>query len=267
MRAGGVYMTIQEMNERKKELGYSYEKIAELSGVAVEMVQEVLEGNIDSPHYDTLYALEKVLSSHLSTQVRDAAVLYGEKRQGEYTIEDYYALPDEERVELIDGVIYDMGAPTSIHQIIAGKIYTKLDNYVMNKRAKCIPIISPIDVQLDCDNKTMVQPDVIVVCDREKFHKRVVYGAPDFIVEVLSPSTSKKDTSLKLSKYLNAGVKEYWIVDPKKDCVIAYRMNEEEYYDVSLYSFADEIPVHIFQEECKINFKEIKEYIAFLYEK
>lgn len=260
-------MTIKEMNQRKEELGYSYEMIAALSGVPIDIVEKILKGMETTPHYDSIYALEKVLRPCEALGVREGLAIYGGKKQGDYTLEDYYALPDDERVELIDGVIYDMGAPTSIHQIIAGKLYTNLDNYMMKKRGECIPLISPIDVQLDCDDKTMVQPDVMVVCDREKLNKRVVYGAPDLIIEVLSPSTSKKDMGLKVSKYMNAGVREYWIVDSGKECIIAYRMNEEEYYSVSLYSFEDKIPVHIFEEECTIDFKEIKEYVQFLYEK
>lgn len=264
---GGLHMTIKEMNDRRKELGYSYEKLAELSGVPMGTVQKVLGGITKSPRYDTLIALERVLQPHEPLMIRESVVVYGGKRPGEYTLDDYYALPDEDRVELIDGVLYNMSEPTSMHQVIAGKIYNKIDSYITNKKGKCVPIISPIDVQLDCDNKTMVQPDVIVVCDRDKFRKGVVYGAPDFIVEVLSPSTAKKDMGLKLTKYADAGVREYWVVDPKKERVIVYVMSEEDYYNIALYSFHDEIPVYIFGNECIVNFQEIQDYIGFLYEK
>lgn len=258
-------MTIKELWDKKTELGYTCEQLEEKTGIPKRVIQAIFDEDKELVYKILLWELEFVLNSE--TVVKDVAVTWGGKKQGEYTLDDYYALPDEERVELIDGVLYNMAAPSSIHQVIAGKIYTKLDNYVMEKKGTCIPAISPIDVQLDCDDKTMVQPDVIIVCDRDKFRKKVVYGAPDFVVEVLSPSTSKKDTSLKLSKYHNAGVREYWVVDPMKECVIAYRMNGYGYYSASIYSFEDEVPVRIFQDECKINFKEIKEYIAFLYEK
>ena len=143
------------------------------------------------------------------------------KRQGEYTLEDYYALPEEQRVELIDGVIYDMSAPTSVHQLLGTEILLVLKDYIRKEHSLCVPVASPIDVQLDCDDKTMVQPDVIVVCDREKIQNRCIYGAPDFVVEVLSKSTRKKDLVLKLNKYMTAGVREYWLVNPdkKSDCV------------------------------------------------
>ena len=254
-------MTIQEMNERKKELGYSYEKLSELSGVPVGTVQKVLGGITKTPRYDTLYALEKVLSPYQPMMVRDSAVAYGEKRQGEYTVEDYFALPDERRVELIDGVIYDMASPTLLHQTVGGEIYVRLREHIRKKKGKCIPGVAPWDVQLDCDNKTMVQPDVYVVCDRNKIVNGRLFGAPDFIVEVLSPSTAKKDTGIKTAKYAAAGVREYWIVDTRRERIVVYILNEEGYYDISLYTFQDEVPVAIFNNECKVDFQEISDYV------
>lgn len=269
-------MTIKEMNDRRKELGYSYERVAELSGVPVGTVQKVLGGITKAPRYETLKALEKALRPveddwFFYAWEKDVSVrenlTYAGRKQGMYTIEDYYAISEDERVELIDGVIYDMSSPTSIHQAIAGKIYNKLENYVTGKKGPCIPIISPIDVQLDCDDKTILQPDVIVVCNREKFKKGIVYGAPDFVVEVLSPSTRKKDKSLKLKKYMDACVCEYWIVDPNKKNIVVYADDGDDDYDIFVYTFDNEVPVRIFNEECKIDFKEIYDDIAFLYEK
>ena len=268
-------MTIKEMNDRRKELGYSYERVAELSGVPVGTVQKVLGGITKSPRYETLSALERVLRPveyyeydwKKDSSVREAISTYGSKKQGMYTVEDYYALSEDERLELIDGVIYNMSSPSSIHQVLTGKIFNKIENYIMGKKGKCIPIISPMDVQLDCDDKTIVQPDVMIVCDRDKIQKGVVYGAPDFVVEVLSPSTLRRDKSLKVSKYMCAGVREYWIVDPKKKNIVVYADDGEEDYDIFIYTFEHEVPVRIFGNECKINFKEIYDYIAFMYEK
>ena len=192
-------------------------------------------------------------------------VAYGVKRQGEYTLEDYYAIPDERRVELIDGVIYDMAAPTFAHQQIGFLIGWQLKNFVSKKNGTCIPSVAPIDVQLDCDDKTMVQPDVIVICDRDKAINRCVYGAPDFVVEVLSPSTSKKDSLIKLRKYKATGVWEYWMVDPDKKKVVVYDWGKSEVPTV--YGFDAKVPVGIFSGECEIDFAEIYQEIAFLYEK
>ena len=109
----------------------------------------------------------------------DIAYDYLAKRQGEYTVEDYYKMPDDQRRELIDGWIYDMSAPTTIHQLITNFIFAKLFSHIAANKGECIAIESPVDVQLNCDNKTMVQPDIVGVCDRNKIIKRCIYGAPD----------------------------------------------------------------------------------------
>lgn len=265
-------MTIEEMREQKKELGYTYEKIAELSGLPVGTVQKVLSGITKAPRYETLKALEAVLKPYYySAGVGDAVVIQEEKaaylppkRQGEFTLEDYLALPEDQRVELIDGVIYDMAAPTDKHQIIGDEIYARFREHIRRKKGKCITITSPLDVQLDCDNKTVVQPDVVIVCDRDKFKNGRVFGAPDLAVEVLSPSTRKKDAVLKMGKYMNAGVREYWIVDPMKKRVYVYEYEKDEF--PVMYTFEHKVPVGIFQGECEVDFAEIYEYISFLYE-
>ena len=264
-------MTIDEMKKRKQELGYTYEQIAELTGLPVSTVQKALGGFTKSPRYDTLRALESLFKE--PDVVREAAVCYSEtdaevkpkeKKQGEYTIEDYYKIPDERRVELIKGVIYDMSAPTIAHQMIGGKIHTILANYISQNKGKCIPMYAPTDIQINCDDKTMVQPDVFVLCDREKFKWGRVYGAPDFIVEVLSPSTKKKDMYTKLALYFEAGVREYWMVDPIKKRVFVYEYEKD---DVAvMYTFEDKVPVGIFDGKCVVDFKEIYEYVRFLYE-
>lgn len=129
------------------------------------------------------------------------------KEQGEYTIEDYRKLPEDESAELIDGTIYDMVAPLSVHQLLASKIYSSLVGYIEKNQGACIPMFAPVDVQLDQDDKTMVQPDLMIVCDRKKLTRQGVFGAPDFIIEILSESTRKKDSYLKLMKYQKAGAK------------------------------------------------------------
>ena len=124
--------------------------------------------------------------------------------------------------------------------------------------------IAPADIQLDCDDKTIVQPDVFVVCDRSKIRMARLFGNPDFIVEILSPSTRKKDMSIKASKYQNAGVREYWMVDPDRRKIIVHLFGEDP--DICLYGFDDQVPVGIYDGKCVIDFKEISEQIAFLYE-
>lgn len=256
-------MTIAEMKQRKEELGYTYQMISEQSGVPLSTVQKIFSGATDTPRYETLIALEKVLRK--PSEVRDSAAAYLTKKQGEYTLEDYYRIPDERRVELIDGVIYDMAAPSSAHQLIAGLLYAKLLMHVMGKKGECLPMISPLDVQLDCDDRTMIQPDVVIVCDRSKVIMRCVYGAPDFVVEVISRSSTKRDSVIKLNKYLNAGVREYWLIDPVQKKVIVYNFESGQY--PTIYGFDAKIPVSVWNGECVIDFEEVYEHIRFLYER
>lgn len=167
-------------------------------------------------------------------------------------------------MELIDGVLYEMLAPTTIHQDFGFQIAYRLQEYIKKNMGKCWVAVAPVDVQLNCDNRTMVEPDVIVVCNRDKIIRRCVYGAPDFIVEVLSPSTKKKDLTIKLNKYTEAGVKEYWLVDPDAKRVMVYRFEEDVV--LNIYGFDSKVPVGIFDGKCEINFAELYEQIAFLYE-
>lgn len=288
---------IDKLRERKRELGYNYRQISDLSGVPLGTVQKVLGGQIAHPRYDTLQALERVLLeqrkpadslqevceegrrgnltgySHREEEpleVREEARLpfrniprtptgvVGHYHQ--YTVEDREALPEERRTELIDGVIYDMASPATFHQHIAGQIYRQLCNYIFDRGGDCIPFIAPSDVQLDMDEWTMVQPDVFVICDRGRIRNKNVQGAPDLVVEVLSPSTRKKDMGLKLHKYANAGVREYWLVDPDKKTVIAYDL--EHNMGISFYTFEGEVPVTIYGGKCRIDFAQIDRQLA-----
>ena len=260
-----VLMTIKEMQERKKELGLTYAQIAERSGLPVGTVQKVLGGITLTPRYDTIMALESVLGEEQSMAVRESAIPYNVKKQGEYTLEDYYQFPDDVRLELIDGVIYYMSSPTSAHQLIGGYIHSRMLQHVLNNGGECLPMIAPMDVQLDCDEKTMVEPDVLIVCDRDKIINRCVYGAPDFIIEILSKSTKKKDSVIKLNKYLSAGVREYWMIDPMKKKVIVYDFDHDEYPVV--YGFDAKVPVGIWNGELEIDFAEVYDHVKFLYER
>lgn len=273
-------MTVDEMKEKKRQLGYSSEKLAELSGVPLGTVQKIFGGFTKAPRYKTLQALEKVfVEAEQKAKTSDGVYAYapgkqnvmmvhepaagyhtdGRKDQGGYTIEDYFSLPEEKRAELIDGVFYDMASPSVIHQLIAGQIFVQLNVFLRKKKASCVPCIAPVDVQLDCDDRTMVQPDVLVVCDREKIRKSGIFGAPDFVAEILSKATRRKDMVVKLAKYAQAGVREYWLIDPDKQNVLVYDLKNMEF--PSIYGFDAEIPVTIFGGECKVNMRDIQEYM------
>lgn len=194
-----------------------------------------------------------------SSRLREPQVAYGRKKNpGEFTLQDYYALPEDVRTELIDGVIYDMAAPALYHQSIAAELTTVFRNYIHGKDGQCLALSGPVDVQLNCDDKTMVQPDVLIVCDPDKIRKHVVFGAPDFVVEILSPSTKEKDRTLKLRKYREAGVREYWIVDPDREEVEVYLFQDPELITLPrVYRFQDIIPVGIYGGDCRVDFARV----------
>ena len=192
-------------------------------------------------------------------EVREAMPAYAipRKRQGEYTLEDYYALPDDIRAELIDGELIFLEAPSSIHQELISELLFEIKLYIRANNGPCKILPSPLDVQLDCDNRTMLQPDISIICHRDRIVKKGVYGAPDFCIEIVSPSSRKRDYEKKRMKYQNAGVREYWIVDPKTESVLCYFF--EESAEPPSYTFDDKIPVRIYVSKLVINFAEIKE--------
>lgn len=248
-------MTIEEIRTRKEELGISAAALAELAGIPLGTLQKILSGETRCPRYATRLALEKVLGNPQNILLKESTAEYGaagsaQKKQGEYTLEDYYAWPEDQRIELIDGVIYEMLAPTFIHQRFAFHFAHLVQSYIDKKGGSCIPMVSPVDVKLDCDNKTMIQPDALILCDKSKIRKWGIEGAPDFILEVLSDSTRKKDLSIKHRKYLNAGVKEYWILDPRDKRLYVYDFRDEGIPGV--YPLTGEVGVRIYNEELKI---------------
>ena len=183
-----------------------------------------------------------------------------EKQQGEYTLEDYYALPDDSRVELIDGVFYDMSAPSFVHQHLISDILGTLKEFFDKKKGNCMPMVAPLDVNLDCDEKTMVQPDVLILCDRSKIRKWGLYGAPDFCMEILSESTRHKDCVKKLQKYIDAGVKEYWILDPFRKMMLTYCWKDD--YAAHMYPLEGSLGLQLYDGELQIDLGSLAELIV-----
>ena len=289
-------MDIDLLRKRKKELKLTSREISDLSGIPLGTVQKVFSGATRSPRNDTLEALAKVLlvkertpaqphpadagegfvypmpgeDRKAASEVRESGYTYGTsagklqteagdetggKAPGGYTYADYLALPDERRVELIDGEFFDMAAPSSGHQIIIGELFSMFRECA-HSHPECIVMLSPLDVILDMDDRTVVQPDLVVLCDRSKMRRRGIFGAPDLIVEVISPSSGKLDYGLKAYKYFNAGVREYWIVDYARRTVIVYVIEAGENPVPTLYPMNTEdakIPVHISGGKCSID--------------
>lgn len=252
-------MTLEEMKRLKQEKGYTMAQLSELSGVPLGTLQKIFTGETAHPRFSTRQAIEKALGGGEpdgkealpaeerpssveyrfdtdfreteSSCVRETTAAYDakpQKRQGEYTVEDYYAWPDDQRIELIDGAIYIMESPSFVHQRIAGKMLFAIESFFEKKGGDCIPLSAPLDVRLDCDDRTIVQPDLVILCDRDKIKRWGIMGAPDFILEILSPSTRRKDCIKKLQKYSDAGVREYWIIDPKKRILLTYDFMQDD---------------------------------------
>ena len=161
-----------------------------------------------------------------------------------YTSEDYWNLPEEERAELINGKFYDMAPPSRIHQKLVSRLTALFNQYIADHHGSCEVYPAPFAVNLDADDKDWVEPDVSVICDPNKLTDRGCSGAPDLIFEIVSPASRKMDYGLKNTVYSDAGVREYWIVDPVKEKVVVYCYENDS--DPYLYSFDVDIPVGIY---------------------
>lgn len=308
-------MTINEMNQIRNELGLSYQRICMESGVPIGTVQKVLGGITKNPRMETMRRLEEALgnmkrvynayhknpSGAGAGMLRDAPAAYAAGYDSEFTgasgskkcphpvtAAEREELPDDRRTELIDGILYDMASPSMPHQDICAGIWSQLNECIRKNHSVCHAYMAPADVCLDKDEYTVVQPDVFIVCDRSQITRKNIQGAPAFILEVLSPSTEKKDKEVKLQKYINAGVREYWLIDPDRRKVIVFDMTGGEAsvknhteetaakkeaapkesrntYDVFIYDFSDLIPLAIAGGKCHIDMKRIREMLDELY--
>ena len=244
-------MTFEEIKRMKEERGYDLAQLAEHCSVPYVILE-------------LLFCKEDIRDMPRGTAKRvEEAMSYAadrEKRQGEYTLEDYYALPEDVRAELIDGVIYIMEAPGFVHQHLLGNTYFAIKQFIDQKKGACIPMMAPVDVNLDCDEKTMVQPDVLILCDQSKIQKWGIKGAPDFCLEILSKSTRRKDCVKKLQKYTDAGVKEYWILDPFQKLMLTYCWKDD--YTPHIYPLKGSLGVELYDGELQIDLGSLVELIV-----
>ena len=174
------------------------------------------------------------------------------------TLEQYEALPEDLRVEVFDGVVYDIASPSQEHQTISMELSTVLNTYIRGKKGSCRVFHAPFDVKLSEQPLTIVQPDLMIVCDKDKLDGKRCNGAPDFIIEIVSPGNPADDYIRKLYYYKNAGVREYWIVDPRRKNV-TINFFEGNMLNVQ-YSFDSVIKVNIY-DDLYINFSDIDELL------
>jgi Uma2 family endonuclease len=163
-----------------------------------------------------------------------------------YTYADYLKWDFEERLELFRGKIFPLSAPNRKHQEATGNLFAKIHNFLWNQ--KCKVFVAPFDVRLPVKNKkkdneitTVVQPDICAVRDESKLDERGCCGAPDLVIEVLSPGSSKKELRMKHDIYEEAGVKEYWVVYPVEESVAVFFLNNGKFSDAKLYASGETI--------------------------
>lgn len=172
-----------------------------------------------------------------------------------YTEADYYDIPENIRAELIDGQIYYQAAPSRIHQKISGILYLTISQYIRKSGGLCEVYYAPFAVKLCEDRNNILEPDISVICDPNKLTEQGCTGAPDWIIEIVSPGNPEHDYIRKLNLYKDAGVREYWIVDPRNQKIFVYYFGQPS-FEVETYTFQDKIKVHIY-EDFQIDFHEL----------
>ena len=175
-------------------------------------------------------------------------------KSDKYTTDYIYSLPEGKRAELIDGVVYDMAPPNYVHQKLLQRLCQKIANHIDSKKGSCEVLPAPFAIFLNEDDKTYVEPDISVICDKSKLTDAGCNGAPDFIIEVVSPSSRKMDYSTKMTLYSNAGVREYWIVDPSRERTTVYHFEEDA--APIIFTFGQAISVGIYGD-LQINISEL----------
>ncbi|MPM10416.1 hypothetical protein SDC9_56748 [bioreactor metagenome] len=181
-----------------------------------------------------------------------------------YTYEDYLKFTDDEVVEIIDGRISAMSpAPSRIHQEIITEILTEIRSYIKLNKGSCKVYPAPFDVVLKKDDedikysRNIVQPDISVICDKNKLTDKGCTGSPDMIVEVVSPFNPRNDYIKKLNLYEEYKIKEYWIINPMKKAILVYTLENGFYQAPTSYTFNDKIKVNIF-ESLEIDFRDFE---------
>ena len=238
-----------------------YEKDMGKSGEKTEARYEKKPGKKPEEGFEEgCYYLTPSQTRHFVRQGGLASLLG--KQQGEFTVEDLEHLPNGVSAELVDGVIHYMTVPSTLHQAVGGELYFQISSFLRRRRGDCKVFIPSFGVRPDDSGKTFFVPDLTVICDKHKIRKDGCHGAPDLIVEILSPSTRRWDLGTKTRKYREIGVRELWIVDLSRRSVAVRR---SETWDMPvLYGYSAKIPVGIWDGELEIDFAEISEQVAYL---
>ncbi|MBS6602035.1 MAG: Uma2 family endonuclease [Clostridium sp.] len=178
-----------------------------------------------------------------------------------YTFKDYLTFPDDKRLEIIEGQIFNMGSPSTIHQELSIWLSSTIYNYIKVNKGACKVFTAPYDVILKDDEEdiedshNVVIPDISVICDKNKITDKCCIGSPDMIIEIVSPSNASNDCVRKLNLYEKYKIKEYWIVNPMDKNILVYTLYDNGYNVPKIYTFQDKVKVNIY-DNLVIDFKE-----------
>jgi Uma2 family endonuclease len=178
----------------------------------------------------------------------DMGALPKEKEERHFTYADYkeWELEEGERFELLNGEAYAMSAPNTTHQAILGELFSQFHVFLRGKNCKAFP--APFDVRLfyraDENDDTVVQPDIVIICDKNKIGPEGCRGAPELIVEILSPSNSAIEMQMKFELYREAGVREYWVIDPENTTLTVYLFQNND-INTKVYKYNDKVAVTV----------------------
>ena len=260
-------MDISKLRQLKKEAGMTNAEIAELSGIPFSTVNKIFSGATPNPRYGTLLAIEQVLTAKQKLPfvydedrqepclVREAAPSYCYTARS-YNLQDIDALSEGTHAELIDGKLFLLATPTRIHQFLVGELLFAIKSHIRNNQGACHVYTSPFAVRLFADDSTYVEPDVAVICNKDKLTEKGLNGAPDIAIEVVSPGNANHDYVTKLDKYQRAGVREYWIINPEIEKTLV--MNFENPANTGEYDFEETLTSGVL-EGLEICIKELLE--------
>ena len=249
-------MDIKELKKLKRAAKMTNIEISDLSGIPVSTVNKIFSGATENPRYATLLAIEQVLREKQKLPFRydeyreepsliQEQVAYYRYNSRKYSLEDIEKLDEVSGYELIDGMLYLKGAPTRMHEFLIMKISFAFQKHIYEKKGNCHVYVSKLGVSLFKDDKTWVAPDITVVCQRDKLTHEGCNGAPELVVEIVSPSNSSYDYLTKMIKYQNAGVREYWIVDPELRIVSVYYFDDHS--KSGRYQYEDTITSNVLE--------------------
>ena len=178
--------------------------------------------------------------------IRREEIFMAMKGGKSYTVTDIEALPEGERAELIDGEMFRMDAPTWTHQELLVELTVEISLYIRGKKGNCRVLPAPFGVYIKNDDRNYVEPDISVICDMKKRSEKGCLGAPDWVIEIVSPTSGQMDYVRKLALYQTAGVREYWIVDPQRETVTVYDLEHGK--EAEEYSFSEQVKVGIYED-------------------